>query len=1328
MSRVLQNELELSPAEKRALLSELLKKKAASPRKVPLSFAQQRLWLLAQLEPDSAAYNISRALHIEGDLIVAALRETINRIVARHEVLRGSFDLVDGEPRQLISPERQIDLPVTNLETLSESDREKETARLVAAEAQRPFDLSRDPLLRVSLIKLGEKDHVLLLTMHHVVSDGWSMGILVKEMAAIYQSIVGQRPVDLPKLPIQYSDFARWQRESLQGEVLEELSSYWEEQLAGAPPVLDLPIARQRSATQTMRGAHISRRLLGKLSTELGALSRREGVTLFMTLFAAFQTLLYRYSGQEDLVTGSPIAGRNRAETEDLIGFFVNSLPLRTNVSGNPSFRELLGRVKETALGAYAHQDLPFEKIVEEIQPERSLSYSPIFQVMFALQNQPRAAFSLPELKITLLKREFDAAKFDLTLFMTETENGLECWLDYNTDLFESNAVDRLLEHYEILLTSIVANPSQRIGALQMLKPAEEHQLLVEWNETRAEFPAAQCVHDLFEEQAAKSPEAIALVCGEERLTYDELNGRANQLARYLQRLGVGPEKRVGVCLGRSTEMVIAVLAILKAGGAYVPLDPAYPAERLAFILNDANASVLLTDETLAKTLPQTDGQIISIKTAWPVIAKEDSSNPASMVQSRNLAYVIYTSGSTGQPKGVAIEHRSTVAFLHWALSSFTAEELSGVLFSTSLCFDLSVFELFAPLCAGGKVILVENALSLAELDSDEVTLVNTVPSAMTELVRLRGIPSSARIVNLAGEPLLNNLVQDIYGKANVEQVLNLYGPSEDTTYSTFARLLKGATEEPSIGRPVSNTSVYLLDSNLQLVPVGVLGELHLSGAGLARGYLDRAEMTAEKFIPNPFSTEPGVRMYKTGDLARYQTDGTIQFLGRIDHQIKLRGYRIELGEIETILREHAAVQNAVVMMRDSPQGNKDLVAYVVADSGTEENLTGELRGVLKQKLPDYMAPSYFVYLEQLPLTPNGKIDRRALPAPDRSRPEFAHARSAPRNHTEEQLARIWQQVLDIEQVGITDNFFELGGHSLLAVRLLAEIEKTFGQKIPLVSLFRNATIESLAVVLGQDVDSLSWPTLVEIQKGNARPPLFCVSMPNVNALGYVALARYLGPEQPVYGLQAQYPEDLQGEHSQTAVDELATEYLQAIRAVQPHGPYQFVGMCRGAHIAFEMARRLEDEGQEVALVGILDTWVMENTYNKFLYVRYYARRLQSFMRRGELQFIKKTLRKGKLDGGRAAPSGNRSHELANPMKTYFPGPDFQPKTYRGRVSVFRARRQPLDRIRDKELGWNKLALGGVDLHYVPGKHGVSVLREPHVRLLADELKRRLAH
>jgi amino acid adenylation domain-containing protein len=1333
MSSTLQNGIDLSAEEKRALLADLLRERAARAKTVPTSFAQQRLWFLSRLEPDSPAYNIPRPLRMQGALNVPVLRQTFNLILARHDVLRGRFELVDGQPVQLIAPRLELDLPIVDLEHLAAAEREAEISRQAIAEAQRPFDLTQAPLLRVRLLRLAAEDHVLFLTMHHIVSDGWSMGLLVREMTQIYQALGTGQQIQLPELPIQYADFARWQRQRLQGEVLDEQVEYWKESLAGAPAVLDLPVIRARPATQTTRGSHLETVLSRELTQALGELSRREGVTLFMTLLAAFQTLLYRYSGQEDLVIGSPIAGRNRAEVEGLIGFFVNSLPLRTSLAGNPSFRELLTRVKATALGAYAHQDLPFEKIVEAVKPPRSLSYPPIFQIMFSLQNQPAVTLVLPGLKITSPKREFDTAKFDLTWFMTERDQGLSSWIEYNTDLFDRSTIERLAGHFEVLLTGIVEGPGQRIAELPLLTVAEK-QSLSQWNETQVEFPTHPCVHQLFEEQVARTPDSTAVVFEEMKITYAELNRRANQLAHYLRKRGVRPEVLVGLCVERSIDMVVGILGILKAGGAYVTLDPANPPERLSFMLADAAAPLLLTQEHLLAGLPAQVTEIICLDRDWGVIAQEKVEEPASQVVAENPAYVIYTSGSTGRPKGVVITHRALCNHMYWMQSRFPLTGSDRVLQKTPIGFDASVWEFYAPLLTGAQLIMAKpdghrDAAYLVEaIKGNGVTVLQLVPSLLRFLLNEPEFQSctSLRRVYCGGEQLPLELVQQFHSRLGAELV-NLYGPTEATIDSTYWICSRGQLSEPvPIGVPVANMRAYILDSSLEMVPVGVAGELYLGGAGLGRGYLNRPDLTGASLIPDRFSAQPGQRLYKTGDLARYREDGNIEYLRRVDYQLKLRGFRIELGEIAAVISAHPRVREAVVIVREGQAGDQRLVAYLLTETASEVTVS-DLRVYLGDRLPEYMVPSYFVFLEAWPLTPSGKIDRLALPPPDRTRPDLAQSRSAPRNQAEERLAGIWKEVLELDQVGVTDNFFELGGHSLLAVRLLSEIEKAFGQKIPLVSLFRSTTIESLATLLSQEVDSTSWPTLVEIQKGDATLPLFCVSMPNVNALGYIALARYLGADRTVYGLQAQYPEDLQGEHSQTAVEKLTDEYLQAIRGVQPHGPYQFVGMCRGAHIAFEMARGMLQQGEEVSFVGILDTWVLENTYNKFLYVEYYARRLRSSLRLGfkdQVNFIKKQPRElSETEPKRDAPT-NGTKALANPMNAYFPGPNFRPKTYAGRVSVFRTRTQPLNRIRDKTLGWRKLALGGVDLHFVPGKHGASVLREPHVQVLANEIKK----
>ena len=1062
---------------------------------IALSFAQQRLWFLNQLEGQNTTYNISSGFHLNGTLNEAVLQQSIAEIVERHEILRTTLSVVDGVAVQVIHHQVHIPVSSVNLEVLPDVEQAAEVQRLVKEESQRPFDLVQGPLLRVTLLRLGRESHILLLTIHHIISDGWSMGIFFRELSALYASFSQGESASLPHLSIQYADFAHWQKNWLQGQVLETQLEYWQQQLVRVPPLLDLPTDRPRPPVQTFRGSTQTFELSGTLTQQIKKLGSQSGTTLFMTLLAAFGTLLGRYSNQEDIVVGSPIAGRNRSEIESLIGFFVNTLVLRVDLSGNPNFRELLRRTRQITLDAYSHEDLPFEKLVEELQPERNLSYNPLFQVMFVLQNAESEGWEFPGLTLTPLEIESVTAKFDLTLAMEERESGLRGVLEYNSDLFDGTTISRMLGHFQTLLAGIVANPEQPLLALPLLTEAERHQLLVEWNSTQAVYPKDKCIHQLFEEQVEKTPDAVAVVFEDNRLTYRELNARANHLAHYLQKLGVESEKLVGICVERSHLMVIGLLGILKAGGAYVPLDPSYPQERLALMLEDAQVSLLLSQQSLVEGLPQCSAQVVDLDSneLWVEEGADNLRSLRSNVQSDNLAYVLYTSGSTGKPKGVAVEHRSVVALLSWATEVFTIEELAGVLASTSFCFDISVFELFAPLSCGGQIILAENVLHLPTLSAaDEVTLINTVPSAIAELVRAKGIPDGVGTINLAGEALPQRLVQIIYQQNTIEKLFNLYGPSEDTVYSTYALVKRDGEKAPPIGRPISNTQVYVLDAYQQPVPIGVPGELNLGGAGLARGYLNRPDLTAEKFITNPFSDEPNAKLYKTGDLVRYLPDGNIEFLGRIDNQVKIRGFRIELGEVEAVLGQHPAVRECVVVAQSDDTENKRLVAYVVASQETIN--TSELRRFLKQKLPDYMVPSAFVILEAMPLTPNGKVDRHALPIPDSSNLSLEASFLAPRTPTEELLANIWSNLLGLEKVGIHDNFFELGGHSLLATQVISRLRETFSVELPVRCLFEAPTIAELGESIEasrSQTPSLLTPAIVPVPREGEIPLSF---------------------------------------------------------------------------------------------------------------------------------------------------------------------------------------------------------------------------------------------
>ncbi len=1074
---------QLSP-EKRALLELRLKEKLqntdtqtgairqATHTSAPLSFTQQRFWFLDQLEPGHPLYNEWTAVRLSGALDCAVLEQSIQELVRRHAVLRTTFAVRDGEPQQLIAPSPVVPLQTIDLQNLPVQTRREEAECLASAECRRPFDLERGPLLRGTLFQLAAQEHILLLTFHHIVIDAWSATLFYRELGALYRAFRQNQPSPLPELPVQYGDFAVWQRIWLQSPAVESQLAYWKAQLAALSP-LQLPVDYPRPRKQTYHGAQQSIPLSATLVESLKALSQQASASLFMTLLAAFQTLLQRYTGQDDIVIGSPIANRNRPEIEGLIGCFTNTLVLRSNFAGNPPFRTLLSRVRSTVLDALAHQDLPFEKLVEELQPARDLSSTPLFQVLFVFNNTALDFDQFGTVKAEPVDVASTIAHFDLTLAVMELESGLQAHLLYNTDLFAAATIERMAGHLQTLLAGIVVNPEQPIAELPLLTAAERQQLLIEWNDTATAYPRETCLHQLFEEQVAHTPEAEALICAEARLTYLELNARANQLAHYLQTLGVGPDVPVGVCLERTVDLVVGLLGILKAGGAYVPLDPTYPPDRVAFMLEDGEPLVLLTQEALLATLPTAATQILCVDRDWTTIARQPTTNPSRGVTAANLAYILYTSGSTGRPKGVEIEHHSPVALTNWTRQIFTQEEIAGTLASTSICFDLSVFEIFVPLSRGGKVILAPTALHLPTLPAAaEVTLINTVPSAMTELVRNQAVPDRVQVVNLAGEPLKNALVQQVYAQADVQRVLNLYGPSEDTTYSTFTLVENGATTEPTIGRPIANTQAYILDAQLQPVPIGVIGELYLGGAGVARGYRNRPTLTAEKFILNPFDElragpfvpkdHPG-RLYRTGDLARYLPDGNIEFLGRRDNQVKLRGFRIELGEIEVALSQHPAVQEAVVVVREDGAGGPQLVAYIVPNESLPDGPEHTLRTHLRQTLPDYMIPTYFVRLAALPLTPNGKVDRRALPAPVITERPLTDSFAPPNSPTEERVAAIWLELLGRATVGIHDDFFALGGHSLLATQVISRCRDAFEIDIALLSLFEERTVAGLA-------------------------------------------------------------------------------------------------------------------------------------------------------------------------------------------------------------------------------------------------------------------------
>ncbi|QLE41851.1 amino acid adenylation domain-containing protein [Nostoc sp. C052] len=1072
---------------------------------LPLSYSQQRLWFLDQFEPNSSFYNIPVGLRLVGTVNVDALQQSLIEIIHRHEALRTNFVSVDGQAAQIIQAQPNWSVTVVDLKHLPWKEQEIAAQKLLQQEAIEPFDLAHDALIRATLIVLSPTEHWLLVCMHHVVSDGWSIGVFVEELQALYNAYSQGQPSSLLPLPIQYADFALWQRQWLQGEVLNSQLSYWKEQLANAPTFLPLPTDRPRPAVQTFNGAHLEFTLSVELTQKLVKLSQQQGVTLFMTLLAAYNTLLYRYTGQTDILVGSPIANRDRAEIEGLIGFFVNTLVMRTNLAENPSFNELLPRIREMALSAYAHQDLPFEMLVEALQPERDLSHTPLFQVMFVLNNAPTSEVELTGLTVSELPTESAIAKFDLTLSMENTSTGLVGGWDYNTDLFDSSTIERMTGHFLTLLEAIVANPSDRISQLPILTAFEQQQLLVEWNDTQVDYPQDKCIHQLFEEQVERTPNAVAVVFDNQQLTYHELNCRANQLAHYLQSLGVSADVLVGICVERSLEMVVGLLGILKAGGAYVPLDPEYPQDRLSFMLENAQVSVLLTQQHLVEKLPEHQARVVCLDTDWEIIPQSNQQNPITGVQASNLAYVIYTSGSTGRPKGAINTHLGICNRLLWMQQAYQLTEIDCVLQKTPFSFDVSVWEFFWPLLTGARLVVAkpgghkDSGYLVNLILEQQVTTLHFVPSMLRAFLEEESVKncSSLKRVICSGEALPKELQESFFACLGC-QLHNLYGPTEAAIDVTFWECQPESNlKTVPIGRPISNTQIYILDQNLQPVPVGVPGELHIGGVGLARGYLNARELTQEKFIPNPFSGSrragedtsttlsnrgsrgvrerrkkiaqslvPSPRLYKTGDLARYLPDGNIEYLGRIDNQVKIRGFRIELGEIEAVLSQHSDVQTSVVIIREDIPGDKRLVAYIVPQPQITPTVS-VLRSFLKEKLPEYMVPSAIAILESLPLTPNGKIDRRALPAPEPSS-ESRDKYVAPHTPLEEILALIWQEVLKVELVGRHDNFFELGGHSLLATQLVSRVRSSLKVELPLRSLFAAPTIAQLALLIQQ--------------------------------------------------------------------------------------------------------------------------------------------------------------------------------------------------------------------------------------------------------------------
>ncbi|HEX7505320.1 MAG TPA: amino acid adenylation domain-containing protein [Polyangia bacterium] len=1306
----------------------------------PASFSQEQFWLLDQMVPGSPAYNVVDVIDLHGDYHASELKRAFSELVSRHEALRTSFMLCDGQLMQAISPASDLDLPEFDLGAFPESRQEREWTRVVREETRRPFDLSQPSLIRATVFHLSMHEHKVLLTAHHIVVDEWSLGLIHDEVTRLYAAFSQNRSSPLSPLPAQYADFACWQRKSFGEARLADQIAYWKKELEGASAALTLPTDKPRPATPTLRGATEHFVLPKAVLDSLRALGLRAQTTLFMVLEAAFASLLYRYSGQSDILVGTPISGRTQSEMQRMVGCFLNTVVLRSQFDDAQTFRTLLRQTRERALGAFAHAELPFGHLVATLASDRDPSRTPLFQVMFVLFD-PDGVSRFTNLSAHR-ELETGTSKFDLTLSASITENGLGGEIEYSTDLFEAETIRRMGRHFGALLEEIARDADRSISSLPILAESERRQLLVEWNATRASYPREVPLAKLVEAQVERTPDAVAVVFGEKSLSFAELNAQANQLARALVAQGAGPDRVVGLYVERSVEMVVALLAVVKAGAAYLPVDPLLPEERSSYMLEDSGASLVVTEKSLRGTLPTFSGSVVLLDDEdWKSNSRE---NLAVAVQPDHLAYVIYTSGSTGKPKGVEVP-RGALTNLLWSMRDWlglTAED--RLLAVTTISFDIAGADMWLPLLVGARMVVasreeaVDGASLREHIDRHGITFLQATPISWRLLLEAGWEGKSDIQIVCTGEAMPRDLAMVL--QPMVRRLWNLYGPTETTIWSTGYQVRDGS-QPILIGRPVANTQCYILDEAGQPVPIGVVGELYIAGDGLARGYHARPELTAEKFLRDPFNPQPGARMYRTGDLARYLADSNIECLGRTDHQVKIRGYRIELGEIECVLAKHPTIEQAVMVAWEAQPGVVRLVAYVKpsGDSISES----ELRAHLRQSVPDYMVPQHFVMVEAFPTTPNGKIDRKALPTPqtDDSGVFVAETYVEPRSELERRLTEVWRHVLGVERLGIRDSFFDIGGQSLLAVKLLGQISRVFGKRMPLTVLLEAPTVEQLAKHLEDTENNDGVHSLVPLQATGTKAPLYWI--PGGAALGLFTFSHdfieRLGPDQPVYGLASAFPKNAADIER---VEQRAARYLKLIRRKQPHGPYNFNGFCAGGTIAFEMAQQLLEQGEEVGLLNLVNCWcpawgALNALWFKAQRLQYHLRMarekhqglstfgLERFAKwreaRSEREDVARAVRKAKRDG--FVDSDSQDVRVIT-RATGDVIAQYRVKFYPGQIALCISNEpslQGISRYADPRLAWIRYALAH-KVHMLTGDHD-TVLDVPHVFGLADVIR-----
>lgn len=1296
-----------------------------------LSAQQRRLWVLEQFEHDAGARHIAVRIRVRGSLDEERLEQAIRLVHERHDVLQSCFQMVNDEPQSLRCERWWESLNRIDWSSVPEADRERSEFALITEEQSKGFDLHTGPLLRPILCRLAPDENLLLLISHRIICDGASGLLLCKEIAAAYGAIG-----DTPLLPptSQYVDYVRTQERYLSSAAYANDLAYWKRTIANASTGVELPtdFARVNASSRSDEQRMV---ITGEVLDALKAFAKTEGASLFVTLLTAFFCVLGRYTGADEITIGTEVTGRNDPLLSNLIGPLSNELALRAEYSPEGTFREMLGRLSKVWSETVEHQTLPFGRLLDALHAPRYISRHPVFQVSFneGIASEPEDVAGLRWEPVRVTR---GTGMLDLSVDILATSRDLQVRFSYRADLFEHATIERMMGHFVTLLQSAIEAPGQPVSRLPMLTTAERHQLVVEWNRAPAEYKPEKCIHQLVEAQVARTPNAVAVICEGQSLTYRELNRRANQTAHYLRKRGIGPESLVAMCMERSLDMIVGILGVLKAGGAYLPLDLSYPPERLAFMIEDSNPPAVITQKHLEAKLPRHKAEIICIDRDWTVIAQESSDNLVSDANPQNLAYVIYTSGSTGKPKGCQITHFNVVRLFQATWEWYKFDERDVWTMFHSYAFDFSVWEIWGALFYGGRVVIVPYLVSRSPeafyrlLCEEGVTVLNQTPSAFRQLILAEesvGVHDlSLRYVIFGGEALEMQSLKPWYQRHGDQKpvLVNMYGITETTVHVTYRPLSAADMDRGSvIGRPIPDLQLYVLDQHRQPAPIGVAGEMYVGGSGVARGYLSRPELTAERFIPDPFRSGPEARLYKTGDLARFLPNGDMEYLGRIDHQVKIRGFRIELGEIESVLASHPAIHHSLVMAREDTPGDKRLVAYLVPKLNQQPSIV-DLRAHIQRSLPEYMVPSMFSFLQAFPLTPTGKIDRRALPVPvEEHRDQSAIV--APRNEREELLLAIFRDILKVKSVSVTDDFFELGGQSLMAARLVSQVHAATGRKIQLADLFRAATVEALAGLIQQESDAAEDPVVMEIKRGEGhRLPFFAIVPPGEEALGYAILARHMGPEQTVYKIQGHAP-ITRGKrpYSEAEMASMASEYVAAMRSVHPGGPYCVGGMCDGVHIAEQIVLKLEAEGDEVGMFAIFDTWVMQNSQRRWLWaLEYYGQRFREI---GKLSFSERLASYTRIAQNKVQTLVGVKAPRTDWRQAYWPE-NFTPAHFRAPVILFKRPKQPFYYVDDPLMGWSQRTTSGVEVHEVEFSH-LEILREPHIRIFGKELSLRMA-